>query len=192
MNKKALALIIGGLILIALIIYFIFIYDFRKTETPEGGTGTTEIAEPVISKPSPTQQSGEPLSAAEQSRENANQLAISFAERYGTASSQANFSNLVESKLFMTDAFKARTDTMIAAERAKVNAAPAYQSIVTKAAIAEFVTFNEVAGTAEGTVKTKRQETTAEGTVSSYESDLKITLKKQNNEWKVDSAVWSK
>lgn len=191
MNKKALALIAGGLVLLALIIYFVFFYNFnKKTENTNEPTGQNTTAEPVVSKPTTPATNATPRSAEEQSRDSANQLAIYFGERYGTSSTQADFSNLTELEIFMTDAMRDRTRAFVAAERKKVNGAPEYQSVVTQAILVNFVTFSDSSGTAEGTVKTKRQETDAAGKVNSKDQDLSVVLKKVGGEWKVDQATW--
>ncbi len=194
MNKKALALIIGGIILIALIIYFVFFFNYNKqTDTNTvGPSGPQTTAEPVIvsNTATPEIRSGTPRSAEETSRDAANQLAIYFAERFGTSSSQADFSNLTELELFMTDALKAKTNAFISAEREKAQEAPAYQSVVTQAVLVDFVTFNETSGTAEGTVKTKRQETKTDKSIANFDQNLSIALKKIDGQWKVDRADW--
>ncbi len=192
MNKKALALIIGGLVLLALIIYFIFFYNFNKQNqnTATNQTGQNVPAQPVISTPITPTKTATPATTQEQSRDAANQLGIYFAERYGTSSSQADFSNLTESEIFMTADFATRTEAFIASERKKLSTPQAYQSIVTKATIVNFSAFDDTAGTATGVVKTKRQTTAVDGKVTSKDQDLAISLKKVNNTWKVDSATW--
>ncbi len=194
MNKKALALIVGGIIVIALIIYFVFFFNYNKqTDTNNvGPTGSQTTAEPIIvsNTATPEIKNGKPRSAEETSRDAANQLAIYFAERFGTSSSQADYSNLTELELFMTDALKVKTNDFISTEREKAKEAPAYQSMVTQAVLVDFVTFNEASGSAEGVVKTKRQETKTDGTTSSYDQQLAIALKKVDGQWKVDKADW--
>ncbi len=194
MNKKALALIIGGIIVIALIIYFVFFFNYNKqTDTNTvGPNGPQTTAEPVVvsNTATPEIKNGTPRSAEETSRDAANQLAIYFAERFGTSSSQADFSNLTELELFMTDALKTKTNAFIAGEREKAKEAPAYQAVITHAALVDFVSFNESAGTAEGNVKTKRQETKADGTITNFDQELSIALKKVDGQWKVDRADW--
>ncbi len=193
MNRKAIALLVGGLLVLAAIIYFIFFYEFGQPEQdPSSQTNTQVEAEPVISTTAPD--AGPAVAVrteAEKSRDAANQLAIFFTERYGTSSTQADFSNLVDSELFMTDAFKAVTEKYIAAERTKA-LAQAYSGITTKAIIAEFKTISEIAGTAEVTVRTKRQEVNDKKEANAYSQDLNLTLKKVGGDWKVDSAVWIK
>lgn len=192
MNKKALALIAAGLIILIAIVYFIFIYDFGASKNQVTNTTPTQqtgSAEPVITKSSPTTKPTETRSAVDQSRDNATQLAISFAERYGTSSSQADFSNLIDAEVFMTTAFKDKTNKFIGIERNKT-ATNSYQSIVTKAMIVDFSTFNETAGTAEGLVKTKRQNTDVDGKVTTVDQALAISLKKVGTDWKVEKADW--
>jgi len=193
MNKKAIALIIAGLVIIVAIIYFIFIYDFsgQSNQPATNTTSTQQVnpAEPVVSKSSPVTKATETRTEADQSRDNATQLAIFFTERYGTSSSQADFSNLTDSEVFMTDALKEKTNKFIATERNKA-VAGTYKSIITKAAVVEFSTFNETAGTADGIVKTKRRQTDTEGKITSYDQILSISLKKVGTEWKVDKADW--
>lgn len=192
MNKKALLLIVGGLILLVAIFYFIFIYDFSGQEDQTSNEETTEqtdFATPVVSTSSPATKEAEQRTPVEENQDNATQLAIFFAERYGTSSSQADFSNLTDSQVFMTDSFKTATNKLILTERNKA-ADGVYKSIVTKAILVDFSSFDEVAGTAEGVVKTKRLKTETDGQTSSYEQNLAINLEKVGNEWKVDSASW--
>jgi len=191
MNKKAIALIILGLVLLVAIIYFIFFYNFSGSNNEQTNTpAQNQTAEPVVSKSSPKEASGEPVSAQEQSKTVAEKLAILFSERYGSSSNQSNFANLIDSEVFMTDAMKKRTEEYINKERAKAQANPEYEGITTKAIVANFSTFNETAGTAEVLVKTKRQKTNSKNEVSVYEQDLSLVLKKFDNDWKVDDANW--
>ncbi|MCX6793164.1 MAG: hypothetical protein NTY12_04010 [Candidatus Falkowbacteria bacterium] len=193
MNKKALALIVGGLVILVAIFYFIFIYDFsgQKNQTPTDTTSTQQNgpATPVVTKSAPVTRTAEKRTEADQSRDNATQLAIFFAERYGTSSSQADFSNLTDSQVFMTDSLASATSKFIATERNKATDG-SYKSIVTKAAVVDFTSYNETAGTAEGVVKTKRLKTETDGKTSSYDQNLAISLKKVGTEWKVDSVTW--
>lgn len=194
MNKKALALVIGGLIILAAIVYFIFFYDYSGGNKQPAAEQPATPAETVVSTssaPTPTS-SATPRSDEDKSRDAANQLALYFADRYGSSSNQADFSNLMDARIFMTEALAAKTDAYIAAERAKKTSSEKYEGITTKSIVVEFVTFSEVNGTAEGTVKTKRQATDADGKTTSFDQSLAITLKKVNGQWKVDKADWLK
>jgi hypothetical protein len=188
LSKKLIILILSGLILVALIIYFIFIYDFNKTETPESPTGQQTPAE-IISK------SPEPVPVVTRTTENifhdqAAQLALSFTERYGSSSSQSDFSNLSDLELFMTDTMITKTRAFIATEREKNPGNEDYTGITTKAITTTFNSYDAVAGTADITVSTKRQEQSTAMEVKSYDQKIKLTMKKINDEWRVDSAIW--
>lgn len=194
MNKKAIALVIAGLIILAAIIYFIFFYDFSGNQNQPANQPPQTPAETVVSQssgPTPTG-TAQPRSEEEKSRDAANQLALYFTDRYGSSSNQADFSNLIDLKVFMTEALAARTDAYIAAERAKTGSVEKYEGVTTKSIIAEFVTFSEANGTAEGVVKTKRQATAADGKVTTYDQNLTIGLRKIDGQWKVDRAEWQK
>lgn len=187
MNKKVLALLLAGLIIIALIIYFIFIHDFNKQDTT-GGTdqGTNTPAEVVSTETPPP---AAPVRTTEdQSRDQVNQLGMSFAERYGSSSNQADFSNLRDLELFMTPEMITRTRQYIATEQGKNPSMTEYTGVTTKAVVVNITSFSETA--AEVTVKTKRQEQNAAGTTKDYNQNLKLTMKKLDNTWKVDTAAW--
>ncbi len=188
-NKKLVALIIGGLLLIALIIYFIFIYDFNKNDNPSTTPNGPETPAPVISKlPEPVFST--PRTSETIFRDQAGQLAISFAERFGSSSSQSDYGNLSDLEVFMTDAMISRTQAFVAAERAKNPNTNDYNGVTTKAITPTFTSFDATAGTASVTVATKRQEYDMTGETKNYSQNLKLTMKKINDEWKVDSAVW--
>lgn len=186
-NKKLLAIIIGGLILIALIIYFIFIYDFNKNETPSPGDQPTEQTAPPVTLDVPPPATSQ-RSPEEQARDQVQQLAMSFAERYGSSSNQAEFSNLVDLEVFMTPAFQARTTAYIAAEQANNEIPTDYKGVTTKAVVANITSLT--ADSAEVTVKTKRVEKDAQGQENNFNQDLKLTMKKSAETWQVDSAAW--
>lgn len=190
MNKKALALIIGGLVVLAAIIYFVFFFDFSGSNKAVVTPPQSQSAEPVVSKSEPTKASGETATAPEQSRDAAEKMAIYFADRFGSSSNQADFSNLTDLEVFMTDAMIARTRDFVAKERAKTPATSQYEGITTKAVIVEFTTYNEATGSADGIVKTKRQKTVSNGEKTSYDQQLSISLKKVKDVWKVDRADW--
>ncbi len=186
-NKKVLALVLGGLILIALIIYFIFIHDFNKDKTPGGDSGqpSTETPAPTVEAPLPT---APPRTEEEQTRDQVIQLSMSFAERYGSSSNQSDFSNLRDLEVFMTEAMQTRTKQYIATEQNKNVSTNEYQGVTTKAVVGTVMSIT--ADTAEVLVKTKRQEIKAQGETKDYNQNLKLTLKKVGETWQVDSVAW--
>lgn len=190
MNKKLIALIIAGLLVIALIIYFIFIYDFNKGATPGGNNQTNQEATPVIKEATPL--TVPPRSSEDQQRDQARQLAVSFAERYGSSSSQSDFSNLSDLELFMTPELQAQTKAFVTSEQQKPATSLDYSGVTTKAIVPTFTSFDNDGGTAAVTIATKRQEENASGEIKTYNQNLKLTMKKINNEWKVNTVAWEK
>lgn len=186
-NKKVLYLVLGGLILIALIIYFIFIYDFNKGGKP--GTGNeqpgNETPAAVVEAPAPVIP---PRTSEEQSRDQVTQLAMSFAERYGSSSNQADFSNLRDLEVFMTSDMQTRTRQYITAEQNKNVSTLDYKGVTTKAVVVTITSIKD--DSAEVLVKTKRQEENAQGETKDYNQNLKLTMKKVGETWQVDTAVW--
>jgi len=185
-KKKLIAIIVAGLLVIALIIYFIFIYDFNKTpdegdgqQTPnQGNVVSREVPPPPISEASPEAQA----------RSQVTQLAMSFSERYGSSSNQAEFSNLTDLEIFMTPAMQEGTRQFVASEQAEGEIPTDYQGITTKSVVATITAIT--VDSAEVTVKTKRLEEKSNGEKNNYNQDLKLTMKKSGDTWLVDSAAW--
>lgn len=190
MSKKLIALIVSGLLVIALIIYFIFIYDFNKTDNPDGNNQANQEAPAVIKDTTPL--AIPPRDAATQLKDQASQLAISFTERYGSSSSQSDFSNLSDLELFMTPELQAATKQFVISEQKKPITSSDYSGVTTKAIVPTFTSFDVDAGTAAVTVSTKRQEENASGEIKAYNQNLLLTMKKINDEWKVDTVAWQK
>ena len=190
MNKKLIALIISGLLIIALIIYFIFIFDFNKTDSPQDGNQAGQEAPPVIVDS--TGIAVPPRDVATQQKDQVAKLAISFAERYGSSSSQSDFSNLSDLELFMTPELQASTKEFVTTEQAKPVTTLDYSGVTTKAIVPTFTSFDDEAGTAAVTVSTKRQEESATGEMSTYNQNLFLTMRKINDEWKVNTVAWEK
>ncbi len=191
-NKKALALIIGGLAVIAFIIYFVFIYDYNKTPAPaDSQTAQPQTTvEPIVTESPKPASSVTPATKAELGREDVRRLAISFTERYGSSSNQSEFNNLSDLEVFMTPAMIERTRAYVSGELAKPADLRTYTGITTHGVVAD-VALTDGTETALAAVKTKRQETTADGKSKGYEQTLTLGLKKIDGSWKVDSAVWS-
>jgi len=117
-------------------------------------------------------------------------LASAFAERYGSFSSLGDFENQTDLKPFMSEAFAARTDAAVAAERAKPPSSQ-YYGVTTRAVNAVVQSLDETSGDAVVIVTTQRNETTGadvNGTVK-YQ-DIRITFIKEDGAWKADSARW--
>ncbi len=116
-------------------------------------------------------------------------LAAAFAERYGSYSNQGDFENLEELQALMTDSLTARTDAFIADARAENSGMAAYAGVTTRAINAQIKEYDEAQGTATVTVKTQREEITAQESRVYYQ-DLVLDFVLDGEIWKVSAAEW--
>ncbi|MEI6627410.1 MAG: hypothetical protein WCL61_02340 [bacterium] len=115
------------------------------------------------------------------------QLAMSFAERYGTLSNQSNFNNFTELRNFMTLGMQAKTNMVI---NKTIKATTTYDGYTTRALSSTLVKFDDKAGTANVMVGTQREHS-REGVASEvYYQNILLTVIRINKEWKVDDAKW--
>lgn len=118
-------------------------------------------------------------------------VALTFAERFGSYSSQGNFSNLESLSDLMTGRMKAWVQNYKASIVGKPSGQPVYSGLTTKALNVEIKIFEEPLGRAEAVVNTQRQK--AEGTTVNpevYYQKLDLSLILNNGQWQVDTAVW--
>lgn len=203
-NRKNLGilLIIIGLILLILIIYFGF---FKKAPAPAlPPSSETEISGqlPTTPETSSSTPGDKPRNyqkynvAAEAPHQiNANdvaKLAMSFAERLGSYSNQSNYGNFTDLKIFMTPSLQAWADKYVETLRSQASST-AYYGISTRAVTSEIKNFDDKQGQAEILVLTERRESTEKiGGGESYPQALSLDLVRINGEWLVDKAYWEK
>jgi len=204
-NKKSwgIVIIILGLILLGLIIYFSFFYDTNQPEGEPNVDGNTVINNQLPSgETEPTTTPGDKprnyqeydLSQKDEYKSGVSDLiktAEAFAERFGSYSNYSNFSNFSDLQIFMTPSMSAWADNYVKQLRAEVKEGEAYYGITTNAITGKSSAYDESAGTAQITITTSRRESMGEETESeSYNQDIEISLKKVNGEWLVDKALW--
>lgn len=198
-NKKlyALLIILFGIVLLGVIIYFIFFHDFSKKPVVNNPEVEQTIAKlqgknlPATTSPI-AQTADKPLvNPIKKPEDSAKKLAMSFAERFGSYSNQDAYAHLRDLKIFMTDKMSAWADKYIQDEMAKKVKANEYYGINTRSAAAEIKSIDEAAGNAEIIISTIRQET-ANKDAKSFQQKITIKLIKENGIWKVDSALWQK
>lgn len=200
-KKMGIFIIIIALILIILIIYFIFL---KKAPVPvdtvpveSGATGQLPASEQVGA----TTVSDAPkaasynVAAAAPHKVNADDLgkqSMSFAERFGSFSSQSNYGNFTDLKMFMTSNMQTWVDEYIV-ELKSQKSASSYYGLTTKALTYEVKKFDDKAGQAEITIGTQRRESTEEiNGGQSYIQNLDLSLVKVNGDWLFDRAYWQK
>jgi len=201
-QKLGILIIVLGLIVLLLIIYFGFLRKASETTTPSGEqtvtgqlpgepeTGTTTPSD----KPRNYQQydiSQEPVHQTDAN--DLAKMAMAFAERFGSYSNQSNYGNFTDLKIFMTDSLKDWVDTYVAGLKEKAQDSNSYYGISTKALTSEVNKFDNAQGQASITVATQRRESTAQVENSNtYIQNIRIDMLKINGEWLVDSVYWEK
>lgn len=205
-NRKTLgiAIIVIGIILLAILIYLSFFAKNEPEPTPvdsETPGITGQLPASSENQESTTTPSDQPrnyqkydISKEEEHKTNQNDLVkISqvFAERFGSYSNYSNYSNFSDLKLFMTDTMKSWADKYVEELRSSSQGGQEYFGIITKAITSKVEAYNESAGSASIMVTTQRRESTSqvdEG--EAYLQDIQIGLKKVNGSWLVDKAYW--
>lgn len=201
-QKLGLLIVFAGLLIIAAIVYFIFM---RRTESePEAPTPTasstgqlpSEAAESDITpgdKPRNYQQYD--ISKEEEHQVGAAdvaKLSAAFAERLGSFSNQSNYSNFEDLDLFMTASMRSWAKDYVAKTKAENPYGGDYYGITTKAIGTEVKSFDDGAGKAEVIIGTQRREIGADGGERDFQQDLRLTFLKVNGQWLVDGAYWLK
>jgi len=202
-NRKAvgLLLIFLGLVIIAAIVYFLLM---KKTATQEPlvSTGTSTGQLPAGTETGTTTPGDRPRDYARYdiSQEaihtvNATDLAQrsrSYAERLGSYSTQSEYGNFTDLKIYMTASMQAWADKYVEEQKAGAKSC-AYYGIETRALTTEIKSFDDKAGTAEITVMTERRESTEKiGGGEPFNHNLALSFLKVNGEWLIDAAYWEK
>ncbi|MFH0951086.1 MAG: hypothetical protein V1765_01265 [bacterium] len=193
-NRKifGILIIVLGLVLLGVIIYFIFFHDFDKSASgPDGLTGIGQLLSPndtTVQDFTKTEQGTEPImTTVELSQEGVKQIAASFAERLGSWSNQANASNLVDLKLMMTPSLQEWANSEIAKTQTNTKDYKEYYGITTRAVTTEAQTFTD--SQAVIMVNTQRTEV-KQGQTRNFNQSLKLEMVKSGQVWLVDGAYW--
>ena len=199
-KKVGLALIIIGLLLICLIIYFGFMRRDAGILVPVDEDGQPAQLSPEEEVVVGTTPSDRPLDEAryDLSKEQPHvtneadlaKRAEGYAERLGSYSSQSDYNNFTSLKMYMTPAMQDWVDEEVAKLRAK-NGGDSYYGIVTKALTTQIDSFDDKTGKAVITVVTDRRESTEEiGGGESFRQSIKFNFVKSGGTWLIDSAYW--
>lgn len=202
-NRKTvgMALIIIGLVIIGVLVYFLFIKEEQPTiiETLPGETGETGQLPggPEIGTTTP---SDRPVSSQKYdiSKEPAHEVgaadlakrAMLYSERLGSYSSQSDYNNFTDLKIYMTDDMRSWVEQEVLRLQAK-NRNAGYYGIETKALTTEVLDYDEDGGEAEIKVTTERRESTDFlGGGESFSQVIRFNFIKGDSDWLIDAAYW--
>lgn len=185
--------------MIVVLVYFFFFYEYQApaetpaenkpaVELPQTGN-TVQPAAPVIGE---NKTASAPRAAKEEmSEEDAERMAGSFAERFGSYSNQSDYSNIEDLMIFMTGSMKEWAEGYIIKTAGKSGDRSIYYGITTKSVAEEVKNFDQSGGEAEILVTTQRREASgARANFRTFYQDITIRFKKESGAWKVDAAVW--
>ncbi|TSC76125.1 MAG: Uncharacterized protein G01um101431_987 [Parcubacteria group bacterium Gr01-1014_31] len=143
------------------------------TTLPPAGGAVTQPVEPPVTKEPKTQATLEAL-------------AKTFAERYGSFSTDGGSTNLQQLQPLMTEQFAA---TARAAQQ-QLLLGDGFYGVTTKVLSAEIVALNGEETEAQIVVQTQRSETRTGAGRQQFYQKLTVTLLKNTAGWRVDGASW--
>jgi len=195
MNRKTIGILIilAGLIILGLIIYYLFFYNFNQAIVPEQKTATSTPTKIIATTTTPIKKiiNIKTYTKEELSKDELVRLAAAFAERYGSYSNQSNYQNMADLKIFMSDNFQKITENSISQMVAKNLDHNIYYGITAKAVSENIQQFDNNAGTALVEVFTQRREALATtDNAATYPQSISISFVKENGVWKIDNAIW--
>ena len=191
-QKKTILITAIIILIIAVAIYFFFIRKSPEDQPalqkqPDSTTEEVEAGPQIIQ----SQQTQELATPEESEYGQVKNFAVSFVERFGSYSNQADFQNLIELKFMMTEKMKTWADNLISTSREDNPISENYYAQTTKALSTKEISYDAASGRAEFLIKSQRQETIGSpDNIRTYYQDIKIILLKVGDDWKVDSANW--
>lgn len=192
-------IIVIGLLIIALIIYFGFWSNApaAPVNSPATPMATTTPSLPIVrggattpgDKPTSSTPVASSTPAHQTTAADLSQIALAFAERFGSFSNQSGYSNISDLEIYMTDSMQTWAETYIQQLSDQYKNNGAFYSITTHALLSQVSSFNDKAGTAVIVVTTKRS---VAGSDQPYDQKLDLRFRKVNGDWLVDNAHWEK
>lgn len=191
-------LLLGGLaaVLLAVVLLFTFLgrgeEEFPEPEAPpvENGEGLGTAADlpavqpieellgaftppPPVSGPTPSEQ-----------------MAVLFAERYGSYSNQGQYQNLRDLLPVMTASLRAETEAFLASVENGVAPPDRYEGYTAVKVAARAISLDEASGRATYDVTLQQAKTVGAAVVETRYPVLRVVLQRTGEEWRVASVSW--
>lgn len=189
MSKRTQLIIVAVLFIIGVSVFFGFAsrkktkFPAEVTKTPQNIPATKESEKKIPPLKVEPQIAEAPLVQETQDVTALKTTSIVFASYYGTYGTPNNFTNFDAVKALSTDIFISG----LSSEKAKIVAENASYQISTQSLVAKIKSQNETTSVVE--VLTKRSKIGTDGKITEFNQRLNLTLVKQGNDWRVDSAV---
>ncbi|WKZ28954.1 MAG: hypothetical protein QY323_05520 [Patescibacteria group bacterium] len=152
-------------------------------------------AQPVAEAPTPEQAAAaaiiqNPLAPAVTEpvgRTAAAQMGELFAERYGSYSNQGDYQNVRDLLPVMTAKYRAQTEAML--EDVEPQREQTFEGVTSVKISSEVRSYNEAAGTAVVAVTLQQEKVSGVTTTVGYRT-LRMELKREGQDWRVDASRW--
>jgi len=186
-NKIILAIV--AVILLICLIFLVYYYlnnrqpDIIATESADFVNSVSVVGPPI--------DSNEPLAVKEkpQLQSTLKAVAVTFAERFGSYSSESNFTNFDDLSSLMTEKMKLWSQNFIIQQ--SVNNSGSYYGIDAKAVSTKINTYDQQAGQANVVVVVQRREYKGNTTNPRiFYQNLILNLVQKDNNWLIDQATW--
>lgn len=188
-RRKRIIIFLLVILVLLLLLWWIFSFFFsQQKETSVSPAPVTQVEQEVIpTRPTVSEVELEEERETRAASSDVLSLSKTFVTRYGSYSNEAQFANLEDVIPLMSAAFASETQTLIETSQIPEE----YYSVTTHVITVTVETNDEEAGTAQVRVTTQREEAreTPQNTTVKYQ-DIVLTFLKEQDVWKVDSAVW--
>jgi len=199
-KKLGILLILLGLIIILLILYFSFMKKDKGSAiiTPDNQTTDINVEQVGTTTPSDIPRNNQKYDVSQEANHVFNQTDLAkrakyFAERFGSYSNQSNYENFSDLEIFMTEDFASWSVSYVKQLRENAPSFETYYGISTRALTTEVISYDEKNSQAEVDVLTERSESSSlGGDLESYRQNISLKFVKVDNDWLVDAAYWEK
>ncbi len=174
---------------LVLIVMGVVIYLLWKNRQASAGL----VNKPATTTPAATSNNGSPVPGTTTTPQatpfaGAEATARSFAERFGSFSSESNFQNIADLYVVMTPTMRQWADTYVAAERALRAKQTEFYGVTTRAMKTEII--ERSADGIRVRVTTQRVETKGTAQPRSFYQSMEVALKQFGQGYFVDGAWW--
>ncbi|MBU0530958.1 MAG: hypothetical protein ABIG32_03270 [Candidatus Uhrbacteria bacterium] len=188
MNRRNKIILIVAIILMILLALLLFWYRFLREPVIPGAVVITESpAAEQTTLPEPNIGTPPNIPVRTTQEVSVETLTLTFTERYGSYSNEAEFQNLLDLEPLVTNRFMSEIRAMIASLQVE----DYYRAITTRVISMNITELDETTGVATVSVTTQRKEAIGSPMNSEvrYET-LLLEIVKQGGVWLVDDATW--
>jgi len=191
-DKKRNISIIILLILAVLMIVFIVWWQYIRSEVEEinlntSVTNNSNTQEILINLSNTATDLNVNAEATIEENLSIQRLANIFTERFGSYTSESEFQNTLDLKVYMTDSLQSWADNYVETQKNLISTS-AYYSIITKVISTNIVSESEVEATVS--LITQRTEFTEGEANNIFIQPLELEMKADNDVWLINNVIW--